>query len=306
MTSGDLLLSWASCHRELRIARIRAAATRLCAPPIEFKDDDPRRDRYREAAKRHAWNLLRLAHVELHGGDRFRIVPPTIVSNGGNGHFLVGARDEALVDRLMRETGERICSVPQYGAPSVLTFQADDDVVGALTSRLRIARFRDRGLDVLASLPALGALLQNAPLDGLPDRCEKWERQCSGGRRSEWVQVRSNDGDPGLYRTVRKPRQWYFWPHDSGRVLRLDTSERRSAAGWTMMRQSSLSHHRERRELNLPAGPFGLPLLVDRSLILASGRLPQRDAQGWTYLNIDHDRARQLARIVGLRLEERE
>jgi len=52
--------------------------------------------------------------------------------------------------------------------------------------------------------------------------------------------------------------------------------------------------------------PFGLPLLVDRALILASGRLPLFDQQGWTYSNIDPERARQVARVAGARLEETE
>jgi len=305
MTPGDLLLGWASCYPEHRIARVQAAAQRLRPPPVEYPKDDPRRARYLNQAKRLMWNLQRLAHVERHKPDRFRVVPPAIVSTEQGRHHLVGARDGALIEELRKAMGPSLIRGSQIDAPSVLSFEAGEAKVADIAARLKIAQIRDRGLDVLASLPPLSGLLPGAPPESLPERCERREWESAGNRFGRWTRVSPGTSEPGLYRTIHKPRHWYLVPRDGGPTLRLDTFERRAAAAWSLAGDKVIRHHRESGDLRIPPMPFGLPLLADRALILASGRLPTFDfQQGSIYSRIDPARARQVARVVGARVEE--
>jgi len=304
MSPGDLLLRWVSCYRELRKPRVQAAAERLFGPPVDLQAEDPRRASYVRTARRLTRNLLRLAHVEEFGADRLLTVPPTIVSLEGGRHILVGARSESMLERLAAERGVSLLPpLPQPNAPHALTLAGEEGALVAAAEKHGITFIRDRSGEVLASLPRLSALLPTAPQEGLPEQCERWEPG-SAKRPSRWTRVRSEGRVPGIYRSLRKPHQWYLAPADGGPTVRLDTPERRSAAAWSLVRDKRLGYSPQGRELVLPAINFGLPLLVDRALMLASGRLPELRDGAWKYFEVDPERAQHVARIVGARLEE--
>jgi hypothetical protein len=86
--------------------------------------------------------------------------------------------------------------------------------------------------------------------------------------------------------------------------VRLDSPERRSAAAWSLVPDKHLGYSPRVRELMLPAIGFGLPLLIERALILSSGRLPELRDGDWKYCEVDPERAQHVARIVGARLVE--
>lgn len=304
MSPGDLLLRWVSCYRELRTARVQGAAERLCVPPVLLDRDDPRRKRYVRSARRLTRNLLRLAHVEEAGSDRLLTVPPSIVSIAAGRFLLVGARSEAIVEGLCGARGVTgMPPLPQPDGPAVQCISGTEDSVIVAAERLKLTYVRDRGGELLASLPPLSDTLTAAPQEGIPDRTERWEPDAAIGR-PRWTRTRSDSHEPGVYRTLRMPHQWYLSPPHGGPPLRLDTPERRVAAAWKVLSKKRLAYSPGRRELSVPATGFGLPLLVDRALILTSGRLPGFGARGWTYFEIDPERAHHVARIVGAPLEE--
>lgn len=304
MSPGDLLLRWVSCFHELRLARVQAAAERLCVPPVHMDRDDPRRTQYVRSARRIARNLIRLAHVEESSPDRLLTVPPTILSLSTGRHILLGARSDSLLGDLSGAPG--VTGMPplaQPEGPVVHYLSGAEEAVVAAAERLKVTFARDRGGELLASLPRLSEILANAPQEGIPERTERWDPDAAIAR-SRWSRTRTGDHVPGVYRTLRKPHQWYQSPPKSGPSVRLDTPERRVAAAWAFLREWKLGYSPERRELSVPAVGFGLPLLVDRALILASGRLPEFGSRGWKYFEIDPDRAHHVARIVGTLLEE--
>lgn len=306
MSPGDLLLRWVSCYRELRRARVQTAAERLLGPPVDLNAEDPRRALYVRKAQRLTRNLLRLAHVEEFGGDRLLTVPPTILSINGGRYILVGARSETLLERLADESGVSVLPpIPQPDGPAAQALSGDEAAISSAAEKHDITCLPDRSGDVLASLPSLSDVLMAGPQEEIPERCERWEPG-SSKRRLRWKRARSEGCAPGLYRTIRKPHQWYLAPADGGPPVRLDSPERRSAAAWSLVQNKRLGYCHRARKLTLPAVIFGLPLLVDRALILASGRLPELGERVWKYFEVDLKRAQQIARIVGARLEEDE
>jgi hypothetical protein len=304
MSRGDLLLRWASCYQELRAARVQAAAERLCAPPVSMERDDPRMAPYLRAAKRLMRNLVRMGHLEELASDRFRTVPPTLVAQEGDRFLVTGARSEALREQLARTTGASVLpAAPQHEGPAVWQVVGNQDVVASAANAIGLTVTRDRGAELLASLPCLIDTLAGAPSEGIPDKTERWTPDAPIGR-PRWRRTTADGHAPGLYRTVRKPHQWYLRPAEAAPTTRLNTPERRVAAAWLLLRDKvRLEYARDARVLSVPAIGFGLPLLVDRALILASGRLPEWRSRHWDYFDIDPERARHVARILGARIE---
>lgn len=303
MNRGDLLLRWVSCFAEIRAARVQAAAERLCAPPVTMGRGDPRLAPYIRAAKRLTRNLLRVGHVEEQTKERYRTVPPTVVSLATGRHLLIGARTNALLDEYAMAPGVTVPpAAPQHEAPSVWHLVGSDEAVARASEKVGVTVGRDRWGEVLASLPSLPDVLAGAPAEGIPDRVEQWNPKADRFR-DLWQQVKSSAG-VGIYRTVTKPHQWYLRPAPGAETVRLDTPERRVAGAWRLLRgEVRIVYDRDGRTLAIPALGFSIPLLVDRGLIIASGRLPERQSRHWTYHDIDPWRARHVARILVAKLE---
>src|SRR5262249_52440663 len=120
MSRGDLLLQWVSCFLELRAARVQAAAERLCAPPVPMARDDQRRVPYLRTGKGRVRNLIRAGHMEELTKDRYRTVPPTIVSQDAGRHLVTGARSQAVLDSLAQARGLKVLPpAPQDEGPLV-------------------------------------------------------------------------------------------------------------------------------------------------------------------------------------------
>jgi hypothetical protein len=260
---------------------------------------------YRNAAKRLVRNLVRAGHLEELSAERLCTVPPTVVSRADGHHFLVGARSDAIMAELSGFPGVvALEPEPQRDAPALWRVQGTDEAVGSAAEAVGARVVRERGGDLLASLPPLGATLAGAREEGIPDRTERWNPAAPMGR-SRWSRTKADGHLPGLYRTVRKPHQWYLRSADGAPTIRLDTVERRAAAAWQLVRGTArLSYDANSLVLSVPDIGWALPLLVDRGLILASGRLPVRRRRRWHYFDIDPDRARHTARVLGVGLEE--
>lgn len=303
MSRGDLLLRWVSCFAEIRTARLQAAAERLHTPPVPMSRDDPRMGPYIRAAKRLTRNLLRLGHVEEQSKERYCIVPPTLVSLASGRHLLIGARSNALLGEYAMAPGVTVPPVgPQREAPSVWYLAGSDEVIRDASETLGIMVCRDRWGEVLASLPPLADMLAKAPIEGTPDCLHRWnpKAECY---RALWQKVKSA-AEVGIYRTVRKPHQWFFRPAAGAETVRLDTPERRVAAAWRLLRgETRIIYDRDNQSLAIPACGFSVPLLVDRGLIMSSGRLPKWQCRHWIYHDIDPWRARHVSRILGAKLE---
>jgi hypothetical protein len=304
MSGGELLLRWASCYPELRTARLLSAAERLCAPPVTMERDDPRMARYLRAAKRLMRNLVRIGHLEELTAERLRTVPPTVIVQDNDRCLILGARSEALQEKLANVLGGGVLqSLPQHEGPSVWRVHSDIETVTAAARTTGMTVAHDRGADLLASLPCVLETLRGAPAEAMPDKIERWDPDAPIGR-PRWARVTANGHTPGLFRTAWKPHQWYLRQSDAARPVRLNTPERRVAAAWLLLSgKKRLQYSKSERVLSVPAIGIWLPLLLDRGLILASGRLPEQRSRQWDYFDIDPARARHAARILGTPLE---
>jgi hypothetical protein len=305
MTPADLLLHWVSSFPELRVARVRAAAERLHEPPARIDPADPRSLVYRHRLWRLAGNLLRLGHVEQAPLERWRTVPPTVVWCSDEQGYLCGARSKDVRDRFGHARGVSVAPpASQYNAPEVWSVSGDCAAVAEAAASAGVHITPERGADLLAALPPLSDQLSAAPTDGLPDSVERLDVEAKR-RADRWKPFASGSADTvGLYRTRRSPRHYYFRQAVDAPVVRLDTPERRVGAVWQIAgARRSLQYCRSGRVLRMPAVGFGLPLLVDRGLILASGRLPTWADGGWEYHDVGLNRADDAARILGLRIE---
>lgn len=249
-------------------------------------------------------NLLRLGHLEELTTSRLRTVPPTIISQADNRHLVLGARTIAVREGLSRFPGLSVLpTVSQREGPAVWHVAGSDEAVAAGATALGLTVARDRGTDLLASLPCLADTLGGAPLEAIPDKTEKWNPDATF-KQKRWLRTRADGHTPGVYRTLRKPHQWFFRPVEGASTIRLNAPELRVAAAWLLVRgKVRLVYSQGNCVLSVPANGFALPLLVDRGLILASGRLPEWGSRRANYFDIEHDRARHVARILGAPLE---
>lgn len=266
--------------------------------------------------------LYRLGHVERCGDGRFRAVPPTLLLYP-DAALLYGARSPGLWRRLKNRFGERLRCLPDADGPA--RWQVDTAGLDlAAVDELGIRCQSERGTELLAGLPnleqAVGELARRrgVPLpQGVPlIRCERFE-PAQGAGRAGW-QKASRKAKPGLYRPAERRGQMWLAilprPGRAGReglLSRLDlhTFEERGLFLWHELCRARAVHLFYRpHELwvrHIPRLP--LPLLIDRGLRLASGLRPvgieYRGIPCRCYPSIDRRRARQVARILGLRPE---
>jgi hypothetical protein len=133
----------------------------------------------------------------------------------------------------------------------------------------------------------------------------------------DWVSLSgSHSLRPGVYRTVETyPAVWVYVSSalKSGMQARLldpRNPDHRWIAQWLELARSHRLHLRydtASRILAIPDVSVSLPVLIDRALRLASGTCPSlvtHDLQRYlAFANIGRHRARQAARVLGLRLE---
>lgn len=244
--------------------------------------------------------LASLGHVEI-GLDpgTFKpadwcVAPPTIcVAAGGDYAFLAGYRSSALVASIRevtKEVGGRINFAQQQGGPSVVTITGvtheDLALVSEVVSeQLGIHVSVEKGMPerVLRSLPPLRSLIQHLPETPLPDpgvldtfsvQQRKWV--ASGGL------VR-----PGAYRYEGHHRLYgVATSREVGReVLRVADRITAENLAFVVANRTLLSHEPMRGRIISYSGR-ALPSIVEKALVLCSGRLPAYEARQRIYRGV--------------------
>jgi hypothetical protein len=314
MDPVDLLLHWLSTRESVGPGTLVTACLALAqrfAPANAARDPRPAPSALRE---RYCGPLHRLGHVEERDG-RWGAVPPVLVwtdEAGGRGWgHLCGARSRRLKKALQRTFGPDFEPTQQAGGPDAWDVVGDRAKVREATGALSppIALVDEPGERLLAALPGLEqGLLGGPPYQPAGGRC-RWQRLAPQWARGRvWADVEEAETDrDGLYREVGPTRPRWFLVRSEEKVV-LGTSERRSIGWWAQVvrdRSPRLVYHVERRELRLPAVGLPPPVLVDRALRLASGRVPvwDRTSRARCYQRVGRRRAEQVARILGLKLE---
>jgi len=325
MNEYDLLLHWFSTRPcgEASTALVTEACTALAQRVNEAQGNE-----YQNYWRYHFLDpLYRLGHVERVGQNKWAVLPPTVLWVGGKSQegeaHLYGARSRTLQVQLQQEWGQQFVVVPQDNSPALWKWIGTRaDGVG-LAHSVHSELYEERGDDILKALPSLAEAVQHLCDCRLPTAGEHWEffqvmSLPSGGVSWRWLSLSSiHSLHPGVYRTEgRYPTVWVYVSSalkSSGMQARLldpRNPDHHRIAQWLELARSHclrLRYDTVSRTLAVPEVSVSLPVLVDRALRLASGTCPSLVTHGsqrfLAFDNIGRHRARQVARVLGLRLE---
>lgn len=307
MTEHDLLLSWLSARGRVSTTEAREACLALGA----------------RSERADGWlrDLRRAGHIELEERRGWRVVSSTLVWRGrGEGvGELFGARDDELA-RALQEGGLDLERLPAPGAAEVWRVRGATPTARATCRALCVSWCREPSRALLAALPPARAALDAVePTDHPePTRGREWRRFVATGHRKrtgDWTRPRTvRRPNPGLWRSDAPQPMQYLWVQPSGdaaggfEARKLRDREHRWLARWVVLAEGgSVALLLGCDGLSVPDWPR-LPVLVERALRVASRQAPElvgEPGQGVRrFPGIDRARALEVARILGLRLEE--
>ncbi|MEZ6121585.1 MAG: hypothetical protein R3C49_00260 [Planctomycetaceae bacterium] len=329
-SATNSLLYWISHHQQVSRYRAtkatRGLLTRIKCELVTTPDDidaladaeedsdadpaDQATQNVHRISKRSRWwfqNLHRLGHVErvddAGNAVAWQVVPPTFLKLSDNKTLACGARTPELMEKFSKK-GFQNQLTPQPDAPDIWCIVGETDAVGDFAAKSGFLFGQDRGGELLRSMrrltgdhPALRELADTH----LPQ--EKTKLYVSHGVGCRW-----RDFDPalvaeGVLARYGIPVRYAVWRN--GRFRELPKAGLH-AAQWSLLSAAGtafLSYDAGTRTLTLPASP-GLPLLAERALIMASGRLPVHRHPHRVYSDIDRPRAEQLAWLLNSELSD--
>lgn len=239
------------------------------------------------AHSRAMWALGRLAHCEFaeaaNGG--WRVAPPVLAAGEPSGEvtaILCGARSAQVMARLVAAAAGRLTVETQYGAPDLVMIRA------ASASEI-ISVARDAGIPVQWSAPmAMLAAFATPPLSNLPETTLPrggWTVLRFSRSKIAWVDssvAEAGRTRRGLFRFRSEYATRHFFRQ--GGITR--EAPPSIAKYWLLGRR-----HRAMR-LDLSHGVASFPAivrppgLIDRALVMCSGRLPAMADGRLTYSGV--------------------
>ena len=310
---ADELLLWLSARKQGTWEQFKGAAEDLHAPDDEAarEDDiDAEEERGRDALpvyQRLRLNFERLGHAEFFANgceEGWRVAPPVLAAREHAGRWtgiLCGARSRRLLARL-HDAGAGKAALEteeQDGAPLVQRFAAaDQSALASLAAEAGLHFQVEAPLAILCSLPAVSdrALRHPQELPLGPDwHVEQFSAAAlgwSGSSREEALRARE-----GVFR-FRFRYQWRHFLCLHGKAYKIPGQ----IAKYVLLRRHRrkvLAYDGQTLTLTLPA-VCRPPLLVERALILCTGRLPSFEARAktLTYTGIPPLAAQLAARLL--------
>ncbi len=190
--------------------------------------------------------------------------------------------------------------------PAAWSVVGHPEAVEAAMEGLGIVTVHEPGMRLLASLPTLEDAIAAWPDAGPPSALIRWEIAEIHGY-GQWSPTEGMGVVDGLIRPSGNGRRiWMIVRDGVGRLL--DSPEKRAVAWWAELARLVRPHlvlDRGAGRLLVPSSRLPPPLMVERPLIWASGSPPSCDPSRRTsYEAIDPGRAGEVARILGLSLED--
>lgn len=308
MKANELLL-WLSARREGSWRQYRAAVEELCsddkslteANGAEEVGEFPLHLRLR-------LDFERLAHVEFFASEceeGWRVTPPAVAGRRADGEWLgvlCGARSDGLLQRIPDAAEPiRLDVRPGLGIPDIIRVLAHgEDGVRRFAESAGVLYQSDAPLAILqqlpvASPPSLGSPGAEFPLGG------DWSVKEFLADQLRWVTIDRHEAEArttGLLRFeiyFQRPRHFLKW---EGRAHELP----RAVAMFALLRRRRkqvIRYDRSARTLAVPA-VCRPPLLVERALVLCSGRPPEFSAvdSRLTYSDVPDDVASIAAQLL--------
>ena len=283
MSANDLLY-WMSARGQGSWQQFRAAVEELHLIGDENISDKDDEEGYKETLPLYQalrLNLQRLGHAEFFAGAgerEWRIAPPTLAITRKDNSFLgvvTGARSLKVMERLIgAATSDRLDKLSFPASPDQIRIVADDlDVLRSVAENARLFVQENAPMAILASLPPIDhpAVLRPADLPFGSD----WRVERFSASKMKWT---SSTGDEP------KNRQFGLFRFSCrhSRYVRLCTKGRSFEISGPVGKYIVLKNRKKRRAFSFdPRGgnlsvPAALrpPFLIERSLILCSGKLP--------------------------------
>lgn len=290
------LLLWMSARRDGTIQALRAEIARA---ESEFNA--------RSDGSRPAWDLARLGHAELDSPvpGRWRVCPPVLAARSLRADasgILCGARTPQLLETLSDaadQHGARVIILPQDAAPDLVEVKAPS--LAALSSSARAAGI---WLQPRATRALIGAVAPVRSLVFEPATMpigQGWDVSRFSLSGLRWV--------PATVDAARSAKKGLFRfrsDYETRHVLR-DMAGTWSAAPdvakYRLLerRHRPISYSATDRTFRVAIGARP-PALVERALILASGKLPSRDGPVLAYGEIELADAHAIARNLEQKL----
>lgn len=298
---NDLLL-WMSVRGAGSLASFREGAGTYWAKDLAWQ---ARRAPFRTAM----WNLDKLGHAEFGrsaAGAGWRVAPAVAAVSLQAGEaiaIMCGSRPPSVIDAA--------CS-PSHGVRAHISSQADgpDRIQLAAASVSEIASFAIRigaalqwnAPDALLSAQVAVRAMRFEPTS-LPVS-DEWEIHRFSKSKKRWAQITKAGArvlENGLLR-YRSERGTSFFLRESSATLscpEVATGKFRALP----RRSRAISYDAARCELWFDAG-CRPPPLVERALVISSGRLPENRSDHLVYLGISRSTVQRTSDVLGQRVEE--
>ena len=218
--------------------------------------------------------LERLGHVEFlsnEAGKYWRVVPPALALFPTSAYegVLCGARSPELLHRLESEL--EVARVTAAGMPDRIVVRGSPEAVARGAARLGLLVQMDAPMAILSAVPAIRDPVAWSPMPIPANR--GWMVQRFFSSRLVWAEsseAEALNARTGLFRFVMGFQRFHFlrWQGCSYRVPV-------QVGKYVVMgkRSALLRYHTPSVTLSVPA-VCRPPLLIERALILCSGRLP--------------------------------
>ncbi|MBI3785209.1 MAG: hypothetical protein HY270_17595 [Deltaproteobacteria bacterium] len=308
--SLDHILLWLSAKGQGSWSQFRAAVEELHSQENTSLPDEPGDEGEHAGAdsdlplyQRVRFTLQRLGHVEFFAGQTeksWRVVPPAVAfaSDASVSGLLCGARSPALFERLDQIDDVEVLASQVEGMPQlVLVRGATQCMVCERAATIGFRIQRAAPMTILSAIPSV-----RDPVawhrSSIPETPGWLVHRFSVSRR-QWVEVPPADArsaQMGLFRFIMKHQRFYYlrWRNDSYQV-----PVQVGKYAILRKRRGIIAYDAGHQVLSTPA-VFRPPLLMERAVILCSGRLPQFDAPSGRveYSEVPHHVAQFAAQLL--------
>lgn len=293
------LLLWIS-------ARQSGSAQSFRARVAEMQPVDGQRVRSSAAYWKAIWGLSKLGHAEFGeaaGGSSWRVAPPVLAAGdfaGAQRAVFCGARTEGLAAALVNSArSHRISTMPQPGGPDIIEVHASSaEALDDIARRTGIPIQWNAPLAILAACPAVKSL----PLEErtIPVGAG-WSVTRFSKSNLAWVEATPAEpqaASAGLFR-FRSDYGTTYLLKEGGRAWSCDPAIGKYRV--LSRRHRPIEYLPATQELSI-AGACRPPELVERALVIGSGRLPEFQAGRIVYAQVTRAAAEAAAALLGQRL----
>lgn len=291
MTPNELLF-WLSARCSGSWAQFRAAVEEL---GLDNDGEEAAQFEAYPLYQRLRFNLQSLGHVEFDAkgcDDGWRVAPPVLALNSHDGHttgVLCGARLPQLVSCFLANGAPFNCQIRPFPEcpDAILVSASDPNQLFGLAQTTGVGCQPDAPVNLLIRLPHITDSAWSTPVELPFGRDWRVHRFVVERRSRRWTDSSVEEAQrtsTGLFRFTRFSRPDHF-VRSAGRTFRISGQVGKYRI-LLEKRRNVLRFDRQTRCLTVPA-ICRLPMLVERALVICSGKPPRYNEQNGTLTYFD-------------------